>query len=186
MTSPGCASRHQSGGFIGMRGMSRACGFALSTIWQAVSTPSQSAASLGFGQGSPTGKVTKFKFDLKLNGLKTLELNTAALEQKIEGAHTLLALLENCGKSFAPFLQRTAPLVVTYMTFKNSRDIRETMAKCVYHMMMACSTTTEMAQVFNFVGETMLRETMTLTQKGDCESANMFLDQVSESVRLIR
>jgi hypothetical protein len=76
---------------------------------------------------------------LKLAGLKTLELNTSALEQKIEGAHTLLALIENCCKSYAPLLQRTAPLVMEYMTFKNSRDIRETMAKCVYHMMMACS-----------------------------------------------
>lgn len=40
------------------------------------------------------------KVDLKFIGQKTLELNTSALEQKIEGSHTLLALLSACGKSF--------------------------------------------------------------------------------------
>lgn len=50
------------------------------------------------------------------------------------------------------------------------------MAKSVQYMMLACSTPTEMAQVFNFLGETLLKETMTLTTKGECEAANVFLE----------
>lgn len=81
------------------------------------------------------------KLDVKFTGIKALELNTSALESKIEGAHTLLALCESCGKTFAPYLQRTALLVKEYISYRNSRDIRETMAKCVFHMMSDCSTT---------------------------------------------
>ena len=62
-------------------------------------------------QAPTTSKVAKVKIDLKFLGEKTLELNTSALEQKIEGTHTLLALLEACTKSFAPYLQRAAELV---------------------------------------------------------------------------
>jgi hypothetical protein len=55
--------------------------------------------------GATTNKVAKVKIDLKFLGEKTLELNTSALEQKIEGAHTLLALLEACTKSFGVFIK---------------------------------------------------------------------------------
>lgn len=77
------------------------------------------------------------KLDLKFIGQKTLELNTSALEQKIEGSHTLLALLGACGKSFQPYLEKTAEIVKDFIGFKNSRDIRETMSKCIYQMMLA-------------------------------------------------
>jgi hypothetical protein len=88
-------------------------------------------------------KVAKFKIDLKFAGLKSLELNTSALEIKIEGAHTLLALVESCGKCFTPFLQQAAELVNQYISFKNSRDIRETMVRCLHHMMLCCNTSEE-------------------------------------------
>lgn len=49
--------------------------------------------SMAADSSQSTGKMARFKFDLKLAGLKTLELNTSALEQMIEGTHTLLALV---------------------------------------------------------------------------------------------
>lgn len=62
-----------------------------------------------------------------------------------------------------------------FISFKNSRDVRETMAKCVYHMMMACSSPEEMAQVFNYVGPSLLVETFKAL-KGDAVQANNMLD----------
>lgn len=123
------------------------------------------------------------KVDLKFLGEKTLELNTSALEQKIEGAHTLLSLLEACCKSFQPYLQKTADLVREFIPFKHSRDIRETMLKCVYHLMLTCNTETEMVQLFTYLMPSVFSEIQKLKV---CEDSKVFLEQLSECTRLIK
>lgn len=50
--------------------------------------------------------IKKVRLDLKFIGVKNLSLNTSALEQKVEGARTLLNLAEQCGKSFFPYIPR--------------------------------------------------------------------------------
>lgn len=74
--------------------------------------------------GNNEGKnVTSVKLELKFLGVKDISLNTSALEQKIEGAHTLINLAEHCGKAFYPYIPRTLQLVKEFINYKHSSDI---------------------------------------------------------------
>ncbi|CAD8062503.1 unnamed protein product [Paramecium primaurelia] len=91
--------------------------------------------------------ITKVKLDLKFLGMKSLSLNTSALEQKVEGAHTLVNLAEQCGKSFYPYITKTIVLMKEFINYKHSSQIQKSMAKCSEYLIAACTLETDMAQV---------------------------------------
>ncbi len=91
----------------------------------------------------------KKTLDLKMFGEKTIALNTASLDQKIEAFHAMEIISENMGKSFFPFLEPTLKIITEYFTFSKSREIRETAMKTLKHLLMACDTEDKMAIVFN-------------------------------------
>ena len=77
-------------------------------------------------------KIAKVNLDLGLfGGLKTLQLNTAALEQKIEAFHTLFNISNSTKTAFLPYVEAALPVVMEHISFKNSRDISETAIKTI-------------------------------------------------------
>ncbi|EGR27812.1 kap beta 3 protein, putative [Ichthyophthirius multifiliis] len=84
------------------------------------------------------GKIQKVTFDLHmLGGLKTLELNTAALEQKIEAFHSLYQIANATKTSFYPYAQQTLDVLLEHMSYRNSKAIKENSIKTLVTILQA-------------------------------------------------
>lgn len=53
----------------------------------------------------------KIKLDLKLEGVKTLVLNTETFEQKVAATNLLSAMAENMGHNFIKYIEFMFPLI---------------------------------------------------------------------------
>lgn len=86
----------------------------------------------GKAEQGKKGKFTTATIDMKLfGGVKNIVMNTAALELKIKASGLLLALIEHSGEHFRGFVGSVLPMVARYMSFKNSKEIRQKMAATV-------------------------------------------------------
>lgn len=52
-----------------------------------------------------------YKLDLKIDGVKSLVLNTDHLAQKIEATNLIVQMAEDMGHAFAPFIEKTIPTI---------------------------------------------------------------------------
>ena len=67
-------------------------------------------------------KMISKTFDLKLfGGKKTIALNAHAIEQKVTGSGTLLAIITNMKRAFLPYIEKTLPVLLKNLTYKHSK-----------------------------------------------------------------
>ncbi|EGR30813.1 Ran binding protein, putative, partial [Ichthyophthirius multifiliis] len=84
-------------------------------------------------------KIQKLNLDFGIyGGLKTLQINTSALEQKIEAFNTLQVII-NVMKNydFSQYIQVCVQKISQYIGFKYSSEIKEVAIKSVKHLILA-------------------------------------------------
>ncbi len=77
-------------------------------------------------------KMIAKTIDLKLfGGKKTIALNAHAIEQKVAGSGTLLAVLTHTKKAFLPFAEKALPVLLRNLTYKHSKQVRHDAIKAM-------------------------------------------------------
>jgi hypothetical protein len=56
-------------------------------------------------------QYVKVKLDLKIDGVKSVVLNTDTFEQKVESTNLLAAMAENMGQHFVKYIEPLLPVV---------------------------------------------------------------------------
>lgn len=62
-----------------------------------------------------------YKLDLKVDGVKSLVLNTDHLAQKIEATNLIVQMAEDMKHNFAPFIEKTLPTVKELISYKHNK-----------------------------------------------------------------
>ena len=131
-------------------------------------------------EGRQQSKFIKLKVDLKLNGgVKNLILNTDTLERKIEGTNLLVALAENMGPSFGPFVEKSMDAVVNHLSFKHSKHIRHNMQVMVKLMASCCQTTEQKLFVLGRTMPGLLSELVAVLKLQQDEDIGLILEIVA-------
>jgi len=77
-------------------------------------------------------KMIAKTFDLKLfGGKKTIALNAHAIEQKVTGSSTLLAIVTNMKRAFLPYIEKTLPVLLKNLAYKHSKQVRHDAIKAI-------------------------------------------------------
>lgn len=82
----------------------------------------------------------KIKFDLKIDGIKNIVLNTDTFEQKVEASNLLSAMSEHMGSAYLKYAEHTVKIIKEIMHLKSSREIRGNMIDCCKFMVAAGTT----------------------------------------------
>ena len=80
-----------------------------------------------------------YKWDMKVDGVKNLILNTDHLAQKIESTNLLVQMAEDMGPAFAQFIERTIPVVKELISYKHNKEIRNNMIETLKFMIRDCA-----------------------------------------------
>jgi hypothetical protein len=62
-----------------------------------------------------------YKLDLKVDGVKSLVLNTDHLAQKIEATNLIVQMAEDMKHNFATFIEKTLPTVKELISYKHNK-----------------------------------------------------------------
>ncbi|KAL4480079.1 hypothetical protein ABPG74_020595 [Tetrahymena malaccensis] len=127
-------------------------------------------------------KFVKYNFDLgMLGGMKTLQLNMAALEQKIEAFHTLYAVAEATKTAFLPYVEQSLEIVTKHISFKHSRDISETCIKTFKCLMAACGNDqAKISAIFNNIAPTLLQLLTISVSQSNSDDVYILIANISE------
>lgn len=131
-------------------------------------------------EGRQQSKYIKLKVDMKLNGgIKNLILNTDTLERKIEGTNLLVALAENMGANFAPFVEKSMEPVVSHLSFKHSKHIRHNMQVMVKLLVGCCQTPEQRLFVLERTMPGLLNELVAVLKLQQDEDIGLILEVVA-------
>lgn len=131
-------------------------------------------------EGRQQSKFVKLKVDLKLNGgIKNLILNTDTLERKIEASNLLVAMAENMGASFGPFVEKSLEAVTTHLNFKHSNHIRHNMEVMVKLLVGCCQSPEQKLFVLQRTMPGLLAELVNVLKLQNDEDIGLILEIVA-------
>ena len=111
-----------------------------------------------------------YKFDMKVDGIKNLVLNTDHLAQKIESTNLLVQMAEDMGPAFAQFIERTIPVVKELISYKHNKEIRNNMIETIKFMIRDCANHEQKVFVASQTFDALCQElAITLRQKDHTE-----------------
>ncbi|KAL4509172.1 hypothetical protein ABPG72_018103 [Tetrahymena utriculariae] len=127
-------------------------------------------------------KFVKYNFDLgMLGGMKALQLNMAALEQKIEAFHTLYAVAAATKTAFLPYVEQSLEIVTKHISFKHSRDISETCIKTLKFLMAACGNDqAKISAIFNNIAPTLLQLLTNSVSQSNADDVYILITNITE------
>lgn len=62
-----------------------------------------------------------YKFDMKVDGVKSLVLNTDHLAQKIEATNLIVQMAEDMKQAFGPYIEKTLPTLKELISYKHNK-----------------------------------------------------------------
>lgn len=127
-------------------------------------------------------RIIKFKFDMKLEGVKNIILNTDHLTQKIEASFLIACMAEFMGVNFVPYIEKTIPLVAELMVYKHSREIRNNSIETIKFMVLNCPQQEQKLQVLKMVWEPFLNELATVVRGQDYKQTCGMVEVLAETM----
>lgn len=123
-----------------------------------------------------------YKFDMKVDGVKNIVLNTDHLAQKIEATNLMVQMAEDMGTAYSKYIEQTIPVVKELINYKHNKSIRSNMIETVKYMLLDCQSNDQKTLLLNYLYASLCDELAFVLRQKDHGEVSSIIEVMSEAM----
>jgi hypothetical protein len=126
-----------------------------------------------------------YKVDLKVDGVKSLVLNTDNLAQKIEATNLIVQMSEDMKAAFVPYIEPTLAVIKELISYKHNKEIRSNMIETIKFILLDCTSVSQKTFVVSTLFEAVCGELANVIKQRDAIALSNIVEVMAEMVPLM-